>query len=427
MTNHSNSPSSHDEETLSSHNEQAPKSNLIRKAIIVTIIIAVTVAIIYLLFAFKPEAKKQQIPETIVRVDVIEASRSSYPTIVNANGTIEAETRGNLVAQISGEIINVSDNFKTGGSFKKGDVLIQIDQRDFRADLSQALASLSQAQANYSQEKANAKQAELDWRRLGNTTPAPPLVARKPQLAAAKAQLDSAQAAHQSAELNLSRTTLTAPYDGRIIERRAVLGQYVSTGTAIAEVFATDGVEVRLPISQDEFNQLGLDSFSSESSNNEYAVLLNSKIGIQSYQWQADITRTDSTFDINTRQIDIIANVQDPFGKTSGLPTLKIGQFVSARIQGRVINDVFVIPNKSIREGSYLYVVRNGKLAKQSITTIWQDDQNSLIKDGIGEGELVVTTSLNSTLAGARAKLADDIKENLQDKSKENNNLPTTQ
>ena len=427
MTNHSNSPSSHDEETLGSHNEQAPKSNLIRKAIIVTIIIAVTVAIIYLLFAFKPEAKKQQIPETIVRVDVIQASRSSYPTIVNANGTIEAETRGNLVAQISGEIINVSDNFKTGGSFKKGDVLIQIDQRDFRADLSQALASLSQAQANYSQEKANAKQAELDWKRLGNTTPAPPLVARKPQLAAAKAQLDSAQAAHQSAELNLSRTTLTAPYDGRIIERRAVLGQYVSTGTAIAEVFATDGVEVRLPISQDEFNQLGLDSFSSESSNNEYAVLLNSKIGIQSYQWQADITRTDSTFDINTRQIDIIANVQDPFGKTSGLPALKIGQFVSARIQGRVINDVFVIPNKSIREGSYLYVVRDGKLAKQSITTIWQDDQNSLIKDGIGEGELVVTTSLNSTLAGARAKLADDIKENLQGKSKENNNLPTKQ
>ena len=384
-------------------------NNWRRKTVIVLFLILLTVGIISLLYKFKPEAKKQKIPETIVRVDTVSATLSSYPTIVNANGTIEAETRGNLVAQISGEIINVSDNFKTGGSFKKGDVLIQIDQRDFRSALSQALASLSQAEANYSQEQANAKQAELDWQRLGNTNPAPPLVARKPQLSAAKALLDSAKAAYQNAKLNLSRTTLTAPYDGRVIDRQAVLGQYVSVGTPVAEVFATEGVEVRLPLSQDEFNQLGLDSFSANDQNNQYDVQLSSKIGVKDYQWQAEITRTDSTFDINTRQIDIIANVQDPFGKASGQPALKIGQFVTARIQGRVINDIFVIPNKSIREGSYLYVVRNGKLAKQTINVLWQDDQNSLIKEGISEGELIVTTSLNSTLAGARAKLSDSV------------------
>ena len=119
------------------------------------------------------------------------------------------------------------------------------------------------------------------------------------------------------------------------------------------------------------------------------------------------ITRTDSTFDINTRQIDIIAEVQDPFGNISGQPALKIGQFVSARIQGRTIENVFVIPNKSIREGSYVYVVRDGKLAKQTINIQWQDDQNALIASGITNGEQVVTTSLNSTLAGASAKLSD--------------------
>ena len=54
-------------------------------------------------------------------------------------------------------------------------------------------------------------------------------------------------------------------------------------------------------------------------------------------------------------------------------------------------------------------MVRNGKLAKQTINVLWQDDQNSLIKEGISEGELIVTTSLNSTLAGARAKLSDSV------------------
>jgi len=393
--------------------EPEEHSNLKRKLLIVFTIIGVAAGIIFLLFAFRPEAKKQAIPETIVRVDVIQASESSYPIVVNANGTIEAETRGDLVAQISGEIVEVSENFKTGGSFKKGDVLIQVDQRDFRANLSQSLASLSQAQASYSQEKANAKQAELDWKRLGNTTSAPPLVARKPQLAAAKAQLESAKAAYQTAQLNLSRTTLKAPYDGRMIERRAVLGQFVTVGTPVAEVFATDGVEVRLPISQNEFNQLGLDSFTDASQSAEYDVVLSSAIGIQDYQWQAEITRTDSTFDINTRQIDIIAKVQDPFGKKSGQPGLKIGQFVTARIQGRVIDDVFVIPNKSIREGSYVYVVRNGLLEKQPINILWQDNQNALINDGVSDGELIVITSLNSTLAGARAKLSEEFEATL--------------
>jgi len=376
-----------------------------RKLRIVATIVLATVLIIFLLNIFKPQAQKRAIPETIVRVEVVQANRSSYPIIVNANGTIEAETRGNLVAQISGEIVSVSNNFKTGGTFKKGDQLIQIDQRDFQSNLSQALAQLSQASAAYSQEKANAKQAKLDWQRLGNTEPAPDLVLRKPQLAAAKAQLDSAKANHASAKLNLSRTSIKAPYDGRIINRAAVLGQYVSVGNALAEVFATNGVEVRLPVSQDEFNQLGLNQFVEGSDqNNNFNVVLSSKIGQNDYRWNAKITRTDSTFDINTRQIDIIAEVSDPFGKESNQPALKIGQFVSARIQGRSIDDVFVIPNKSIREGSYIYTVENEILTKRDINLLWQDDQNALVNSGLSDGALIVVTSLNSTLAGAKAK-----------------------
>jgi len=389
-----------------------------RKLRIVGSILLSTFFVILLLTLFKPEAEKRPIPETVVRVDVVEIKRSNYPVIVSANGTVEAETRGNLVAQISGEIVNVSENFKTGGSFTKGDTLIQIDQRDYQANASQALASLSQADANYRQEQANAKQAELDWKRLGNTSPAPALVLRKPQLAAAKAQLDSAEASYETAKLNLSRTTITAPYDGRIIRRDAVLGQYVGVGTIIAEVFSTDGVEVRLPISQQEYNQLGFDQVNQSADYSKaFNVILSTTIGNNEYTWNADITRTDSTFDVNTRQIDVIAKVEDPFSKKSKQPPLKVGQFVTARIQGRTIDNVFVIPNKSIREGSYIYVVRDERLVKQNISISWQDDQNAIITGGVDESELVVTTSLNSTLAGARAKLQDQTVAQKQNKT----------
>ena len=389
-----------------------------RKVRIVLSIVIFTFVIISILNIFKPEAQKRAIPETVVRVDVIEAALSNYPIVVSANGTIEAETRGNLVAQIRGEIIGMSDDFKTGGSFQKGDVLIQIDPRDYQAALSQTMASFSQADAAYRQERANAKQAVEDWKRLGNLDEAPTLVKREPQLAAAKAQLDSAKAAQQTANLNLSRTQITAPYTGRVIRREAVLGQYVSVGTPIAELFSSDGVEVRLPISQAEFAQLGLDQFDRENGS-AFNVDLSSKIGSNEYHWDAKITRTDSTFDINTRQIDVIAKVSDPFGSADNGVPLKIGQFVSARIQGQTVENVYIVPNKSIREGSYTYIARNDRLVRQNIEIIWQDDQNTLVSDGLSDGDLIVTTSLNSTLAGAKVKFSDEFIANNTSKLKQ--------
>ena len=91
---------------------------------------------------------------------------------------------------------------------------------------------------------------------------------------------------------------------------------------------------MRLPISQEEFSQLGLDEFvNAEQSANNFQVEISAANGSQAATWQATITRTDSTFDINTRQIDVIAEVHDPFSRTSEQPPLKIGQFVSARIK----------------------------------------------------------------------------------------------
>lgn len=381
-----------------------------RKLRIVLTIILLAGLCIALLVTFKPEADKVAIPETIVRVDTVIAERSSYPIIVEANGTIQAETRGNLVAQVSGEIVQVADNFTTGGTFNKGDALIQIDQRDYQANLSQATASLSQADSAYRQEQATAKQAQDDWLRLGNTEPAPDLVMRKPQLAAAKAQLDSAKAAYETAKLNLSRTTITAPYDGRVIQRQAVLGQFVTMATPVAEIFSTGRVEIRLPISQQEFSQLGLNNFSNEpNAKNKFKVLVSSQIGADEYFWDASIVRTDSTYDLNTRQIDVIAEIEDPFSKTLDQPPLKIGQFVNAKIQGRTVDDVYVIPNKSIREGGYVYAVREERLTKLPVTLLWQDDKNALISDGLNDNEIIVTTSLNSTLTGAKAKLTDEV------------------
>ena len=180
-------------------------------------------------------------------------------------------------------------------------------------------------------------------------------------------------------------------------------------------------IQVRLPISQQEFEQLGLNAFSSDAESNPFKVTLTSNIGLNEYHWDATIVRTDSTFDLNTRQIDIIAEIEDPFSLEKDQPPLKIGQFVNAKIQGQTVDDVYVIPNKSIREGLYVYAVRDERLTKLPVKIAWQDDENAIVIDGLSDNEIVVTTSLNSTLTGAKAKLSDDITDASQDDL--NNNI----
>ncbi len=394
-----------------------------RKLRIILIMVAIAAFLIAVLIINQPQAKKRPIPEPVVTVNVVETVRSDYPVTVATNGTIQADIRGNLVSQIRGEIVRVSENFNNGGAFKAGDVLIEIDERDYIAEVSQALSAVSQASAELTREQSLAVQAKTDWQSLGNDGNPPALVAREPQVAAARAQMDSANARYETAKLNLERTKIKAPYTGRVINRNAVLGQYVGVGGNLAEIFATDGVEVRLPLSQDEYSQLGLDNLAGEEPQ-QFRVEISSQLGSRTYTWDAFVTRSDSVYDLTTRQIDIIAEVVDPFSKSSNKPPLKIGQFVNARIFGRSLNSVLTVPNEAMREGSYVFTSKDNRLVRTPVTLAWQDDKNAVIESGLAEGDIVVTTSLNSTLVGARVKYQDPV-ESVSDKQTESDTSTT--
>lgn len=405
---------------LADYEKREPEKFFTRKTLV--IIISLTFTLLTILKITSPEAEKRPVKEALVQVEVLKVKALSYPITITSSGTVEAVTRSNLVAQIQGQIVNVAEAFKAGGIFKKGDVLLEIDDRDYQANLSSALATLSQAEAGLKQEQANSKQAQRDWQRLGYSEAPSDLVLRKPQLAAAKAQFDSAKAAHDFAKLQLSRTKITAPYNGRLISKRADLGQFVGVGTVLAETFASDEIEVKLPLSQTEFSQLDLNTDPQQPSYPN--VVLSSRFAGKQHQWQAQITRVDSSFNTTTRQINVIATIDNPFDSNDPeKPSLKIGQFVDASIEGRRIKDAFVVPNTSMREGNFLYVVNNGSLEKRQVQVLWQDNENTIISDGLKDNDNVVLTALSGSIDGTKAnitntKIAGDKKTDKQQDTK---------
>ena len=168
---------------------------------------------------------------------------------VESQGTVTPRTEIRLMPEISGKIDWVSDNLQSGATFHKGDVLLRLNKRDYELALIAAESNLSQAKVNYEREMAESLLAAREWERI-NGGEASDLTLRKPQLAQAKALLAAMEAGYEQAERNLFRTDIISPFNGRIRKKNVDVGMVVGPSIALAQVYATDIVEISLPIAE---------------------------------------------------------------------------------------------------------------------------------------------------------------------------------
>jgi RND family efflux transporter MFP subunit len=314
--------------------------------------------------------------------------------------------------------MEVSAHFREGGFFEKNEVLLQIDPRDYEIAVTVAEAQVAQAQSTLEQENAQAQVAENEIRRSQRKPTSMALALREPQLAAARAELASAQAQLARARLNLERTRITAPYAGRLLEKNVDVGQYVSNGTVLARIYAIDYVEIPLPLTNEQLQyadipeQFRPQEASAEKSANPAepasppgpAVTLSSRIGAGTYQWQGQIVRATGSIDTSSRQLFVIAQVDDPYGRSrDGQPPLRIGQFVEAQIEGALLSDVFVVPRAALSAGRELLVITAAeRLERRNVDVVWSDQNQLVIRDGLQPGEMLALTPVPGAVSGTR-------------------------
>ena len=197
-----------------------------------------------------PEAGRRQPPRGSMVVDVVEAERGDYTVWLESQGAVRAHTESSILPEVSGRIVSVSAFFRGGSFFEKDEVLIELDDRDYRTALVTAEAALAQARLRLAEEEARSNQASEDWKRLGNGNAPSTLVLREPQLLEAKANVAAADGRLEQAQRNLERTRIRAPYAGRVLEKRVDVGQFVGPGTLLGRIYAVDYAEIRLPLAE---------------------------------------------------------------------------------------------------------------------------------------------------------------------------------
>ncbi len=364
---------------------------------------------------FTPESERRKPPAPpAMSVEVLPIVPVTYQVMVESYGTVQPQTESTLLAQVSGQVMSISPNLREGGFFEAGELLLTIDQRDYIANVEIAKATLIDARQNLAEEQARSNQASADWERLGNQGSAPDLVLRKPQLSAAQARVASAQSQLDKAELNLERTRIRAPFAGRILTKAVDVGQVVTPNSVLAQVYASDFVEVRLPLRDKDLEFVELperyrvDELAA-SEPTEVPVALFSSL-VKGAQWDGRIVRTESAIDAVARQLHCVAQIDDPFGEAAaGRTPLKIGEYVTARIAGRTIPNAVVVPTKAIYQSTYAYVVEDGRLEQRTVSIAWQNDVEAIIDAGLVSGDRLIITPLGQVTSGTPVRVTEAI------------------
>jgi RND family efflux transporter MFP subunit len=287
----------------------------------------------------------------------------------------------------------------TGGRFNQGDMLLRVDARDYQNALSSAQSTLTRAIAeqDFAQKEYTRLTAVYEKKLASDTQ----LQQAKRSVEIANAAVIAAQAGLEQAQRNLERTEIKAPFTGRVREESIDLGQVVMRGGQLGELYATDAVEVRLPIadSQLRFLDPAIISTGVYDTNTAPMVELSANFAGEEQRWVGRVVRAEGEIDQRSRLVHLVARVQND--QSDNANPLPVGLFVNAEIKGNTVADLVRVPRTAIRANNQVLIVApDNTLRFRTVKVLRFEGVDALISDGLQAGEQVAISALQFVVDG---------------------------
>ena len=388
--------------------------------IIAGVIVIASVALAAFLISLAPEPTRTEQPPQIPFVQTGLVTAGTGPIPVFGSGTVRPSAEIDIVPQVGGKIVWVDPGFQSGGRVAAGQAIFRIEEVDYQYRVQEAEANLAASRVALLKEQEQASIARTQYelysgRRRDEAAPsiANPLALREPQLNAARAALDRDEARLADAKLALSRTKVTAPFAGFVQEESVDVGQIVAAGQPVARIFATDAVEVIVPLSDADAALIpGLWSLAAGDGNRAVAVRIVARYGDGIYAWDGYVDRGEASLDKQTRTIDVIVRVPDPINSGSpidgtvplnGSPPLLVGKFVEVEIEGLELEGYYQVPRAALQSGNEVWVVNDGGAVSIVPVQILQRTNDEVYVTGtLASGQAVITGGIQFATEGMR-------------------------
>ena len=368
------------------------------------LIVGVGVLICSLLIITKPVAEAEEIKRVVPIVDIELITPESMNIPIKSQGTVIPRTESQLYPEITGEVVYVSPKLDEGSSFNKGDVLLKIDSRDYELDIKTAEANLDDANSALFVAQAESNFEREQWEQ-SNSGIASDLRLKIPQLKKAESRVEAAQANLEKLKRNLQKTTISAPYDGLVRRKNVDRGTVIRPGYLIANIYAIDYVEVKLPVPDEDlaFLDIPLDGTQIDIKDQSKVTLIGS-LGGENITWEGNIVRMEAEFDSKSRMAILIARVSNPYKYE--IP-LRIGQFVEAEITGKRFENIYSIDREIIKNNNEVVVVNtlDSTLDFRTVNILRYIDDIALIDKGLVSDIPICLTNLDVMYSGMKVQL----------------------
>jgi RND family efflux transporter MFP subunit len=358
------------------------------------------------MFRMAPTAARTKPEVTRTQVQVVLVRAQTKPARVRATGTITPAREIAVIPEVGGKVAWCSPELVPGGQFDEGDVLVRIDPRDYQLAVDQELGRVTNAELELEQELGRQQIAEREWDYLKSdeTGARKSLVLRQPHLAAAKQNLSAAKSAVARARLELSRTTLTVPFNATVVSEQVDVGQVIAPGTRIASLVGTDQFWVRVSVPVERLDSLALPRAASKGKPEQGGSPARVRHALpdgRAIEREGSVLRVESQHDAATRTAQVLIGIDDPLDTPDGGVPLLPGAFVEVEISGTNQEHVFVLPRAAVHQGDTVWVVESDStLGVRKVRITWTGADEVYAKGGLSDGERVIVTPLPTAILG---------------------------
>lgn len=309
-----------------------------------------------------------------VPVGVAVVGTKDLAIMIDTVGTLSASESAEIRAEMAGAVKSV--NFSEGGSVKKGDSLVEIDDSLIRAELMKSEATYSVRKTTFDRSdklKSSGYVSNQDWEQT-------------------KSSLQESKADIESARIRLDKTKVRAPFNGTAGLRNFSVGDYIQVGQVLTTVDATDPIKITFSVPEKNYSDLKVSqqiSFSVDAWPQEKFI--------------GEIYAVSPRVDQDTRNFDVKATIPNKEGKLRPGMFARISILVAEHKGAMIIPEQAVIPKGT---DSFVYVVRDGKAVLQKIDVGTRQPGTIEVLSGLSPQEQVVITGLMTLRDGTDVKVA---------------------
>lgn len=331
-----------------------------------------------------------------VEVFAVEPGRVEATVVNSRAGTVESRLRAEMSPGIAGLVSAIP--VEKGEAVVRGQVLLQIDDAEHRANAQLAERSLDAARATAREARLDADQAQRDLKRAEDLRSRDLASEQRLEEAqtraqvtevetvAAAARVKEAEAALELARATLQKTTMRAPFDGVVLDVTTEVGEWISPSPpgvmipAVIDVIAPDSLYVSAPIDESDVESLRLDQ--------------PCRITLDAFRDRAFTGRITyiASFVETTQQQNRTLEVEADFLESELPANLLPGLSADVEVILDAHEDVLRIPSFALLEGDVVLVVDGDRLVSREVETGLRNWEFVEVLGGLAEGELVVTS-----------------------------------